>query len=101
LAEIYSKLGIFKKVKFNVVKRSDLISEYLGGTTVKTLETLNRCKNGVILIDEAYSLGSNGSEDIYAKECIDTLNQYLSENVDKIICIIAGYKKELDSCFFH
>jgi SpoVK/Ycf46/Vps4 family AAA+-type ATPase len=100
LAEIYSKLGIFKKVKFNVVKRSDLISEYLGGTTVKTLETLNRCKNGVILIDEAYSLGSNGSEDIYAKECIDTLNQYLSENVDKIICIIAGYKKELDSCFF-
>ena len=100
LAEIYSKLGIFKKVKFNIVKRSDLISEYLGGTTVKTLETLNRCKNGVILIDEAYSLGSNGSEDIYAKECLDTINQYLSENVDKIICIIAGYKKELDSCFF-
>jgi SpoVK/Ycf46/Vps4 family AAA+-type ATPase len=100
LAKIYSKLGIFKKVKFNVVKRSDLISEYLGGTTIKTLETLNRCKNGVILIDEAYSLGSSGSEDIYAKECVDTLNQYLSENVDKIICIIAGYKKELDSCFF-
>lgn len=105
LAKIYSKLGIFKKIKFNVVKRSDLISEYLGGTTIKTLETLNRCKNGVMLIDEAYSLGSNssnstGSEDIYAKECIDTLNQYLSENADKIICIIAGYKKELDSCFF-
>jgi SpoVK/Ycf46/Vps4 family AAA+-type ATPase len=100
LAEIYSKLGIFKKVKFNIVKRSDLISEYLGGTTIKTLETLNRCKNGVIFIDEAYSLGSNGSEDIYAKECVDTINQYLSENVDKIVCIIAGYKKELDSCFF-
>lgn len=100
LAKIYSKLGIFKKVKFNIVKRADLISEYLGGTTIKTLETLNRCKNGVILIDEAYSLGSGSSEDMYAKECVDTLNQYLSENVDKIICIIAGYKKELDSCFF-
>jgi len=100
LAKIYSKLGIFKKVKFNVAKRADLISEYLGGTTVKTLETLDRCKNGVLLIDEAYSIGSNGSEDIYAKECLDTLNQYLSENVDKIVCIIAGYKKELDSCFF-
>jgi len=100
LAKIYSKLGIFKKVKFNLVRRSDLISEYLGGTTVKTMETLNRCKNGVILIDEAYSLGSNGSEDIYAKECVDTINQYLSENVDKIICIIAGYKHELDTCFF-
>jgi len=101
LAKIYSKLGIFKKVKFNIARRADLISEYLGGTTIKTLDTLNKCKNGVILIDEAYSLGSNsGQEDMYAKECVDTLNQYLTENVDKIICIIAGYKKELDSCFF-
>jgi replication-associated recombination protein RarA len=101
LSKIYSKLGIFKKPKFNVVRRADLISEYLGGTTIKTMETLNRCKNGVILIDEAYSLGSNsGQEDMYAKECVDNINQYLTENVDKIICIIAGYKKELESCFF-
>jgi replication-associated recombination protein RarA len=101
LSKIYSKLGIFRKTKFNVLRRADLISEYLGGTTIKTLETLDRCKNGVILIDEAYSLGSNsGQEDMYAKECVDTINQYLTENVDKIVCIIAGYKKELDSCFF-
>lgn len=101
LSKIYSKLGIFKKNKFNIVRRADLISEYLGGTTIKTTETLDRCRNGVILIDEAYSLGSNsGQEDMYAKECVDTLNQYLTENVDKIICIIAGYKEELDSCFF-
>lgn len=101
IAKIYSKLGIFKKVKFNIVKRSDLISEYLGGTTIKTMETLNRCKNGVILIDEAYSLGSQpGQDDMYAKECIDAINQFLTENVDKIICIIAGYKKELNESFF-
>ena len=101
LARIYSKLGIFKKPKFNIIRRSDLISEYLGGTTIKTMETLERCKKGVMLIDEAYSLGSkSSSEDSYAKECIDTINQYLTENVDKIICIIAGYKSELDSCFF-
>tara|TARA_B110001452_G_C15196751_1_gene415387 strand:- start:280 stop:1278 length:999 start_codon:yes stop_codon:yes gene_type:complete len=102
LSRIYSKLGIFKKPKFNIVRRSDLISEYLGGTAIKTMETLERCKKGVMLIDEAYSLGSKspGGEDSYAKECIDTLNQYLTENVDKIICIIAGYKSELDACFF-
>ena len=101
LARIYSKLGIFKKPKFNIVRRSDLISEYLGGTTIKTTETLDRCKKGVMLIDEAYSLGSKGGQDdMYAKECIDTINQYLTENVDKIICIIAGYKKELDESFF-
>jgi len=101
MANIYSKLGIFKKVKFNIVKRSDLISEYLGGTTIKTTETLNRCKNGVMLIDEAYSLGSQpGQDDMYAKECVDALNEYLSEKVDKIVCIIVGYKKELNDSFF-
>lgn len=101
LSKIYSKIGLFKKPKFNVVKRSDLISEYLGGTTIKTMETLERCKKGVMLIDEAYSLGSKSSSvDSYAKECIDTINQYLTENEDKIICIIAGYKKELEECFF-
>ena len=101
LSRLYSKLGIFRKEKFNILRRSDLISEYLGGTAVKTTETLDRCKNGVILIDEAYSLGSKaGNDDMYSKECVDTLNQYLTENVDKIICIIAGYKHELDTCFF-
>jgi len=101
LSRLYSKLGIFRKEKFNILRRSDLISEYLGGTAVKTTETLERCKNGVILIDEAYSLGSKaGNDDMYSKECVDTLNQYLTENVDKIICIIAGYKQELDTCFF-
>lgn len=100
LSRIYAKVGIFKKVKFNVLKRSDLISEYLGGTTIKTTKALNRCKNGVVLIDEAYSIGSTSGEDIYAKECVDTINQYLTENAENIICIIAGYKEELDKSFF-
>ena len=64
-------------------------------------KTLKKCKNGVVLIDEAYSLGSQaGQDDMYSKECLDTLNEYLSENVDKIICIVAGYKKQLNECFF-
>lgn len=101
MSRLYSKLGILRKEKFNVVKRPDLISEYLGGTASKTLETLNRCKNGVMLIDEAYSLGAQaGQDDMYAKECVDTLNEYLSENSDKLICIIAGYKKQLNESFF-
>ena len=54
----------------------------------------------MVLIDEAYSIGSASGEDIYAKECVDTINQYLTENYDKIVCIIAGYKQELDKCFF-
>ena len=102
MAEIYSGVGILKKNKCTIIKRQDLIGQYLGETTIKTMNALNRCKNGVMLIDEAYSLGSGSgnSVDSYAKEAIDCINQYLTENVDKLICIIAGYKYELDKCFF-
>ena len=35
-----------------------------------------------------------------AKECIDTINQNLTENKGKFLCIVAGYKEDIDSCFF-
>ena len=100
MAEIYSGIGILKKKKCNIVKREDLIGQFLGETTIKTMDTLEHCKNGVMLIDEAYSLGSVDNRDSYAKEAIDCINQYLTENADKLICIIAGYKQELNECFF-
>lgn len=100
MADIYSGIGILKKNKCTVVKREDLIGQYLGETTIKTMDTLEDCKNGVMLIDEAYSLGSADNRDSYAKEAIDCINQYLTENQDKLICIIAGYKEELNKCFF-
>jgi len=100
MASIYSNVGIFKTSKFNIVKRDDLVGQYLGETTIKTMDTLERCKNGVMLIDEAYALGSIDNRDFFAKEAVDAINQYLTDNVDKIVCIIAGYKKELNDCFF-
>ena len=100
MANIYSGIGILKKNKCTVVKREDLIGQYLGETTIKTAEMLDSCKNGVMLIDEAYSLGSADNRDSYAKEAIDSINQYLTEYADKLICIIAGYKDELNHCFF-
>lgn len=100
MAKIYAGIGILKKNKCTVVKREDLIGQFLGETTLKTMATLEKCKNGVMLIDEAYSLGSPDNRDSYAKEAIDCINQYLTENADKLICIIAGYREELNTCFF-
>ena len=63
---------------------------------------MKKQKDGILLIDEAYSLGpgSDSNNDSFSKECIDTINQFLSEHVDDFVCIIAGYKDEIDKCFF-
>ena len=100
MAKIYAGIGILKKNKFREIKREDLIGQFLGETTIKTMETLDECKNGVMFIDEAYSLGDDSKGDSYSKEAIDAINQYLTEHSHNLICIIAGYKHELESCFF-
>jgi SpoVK/Ycf46/Vps4 family AAA+-type ATPase len=100
ISEIYSNLGILSTNKFMVVKRSDLVAGYLGQTAIKTQKVLDECKGGVLFIDEAYSLGSKENRDSFSKECIDTLNSFLTEQKKDFVCIIAGYKDSLDECFF-
>lgn len=95
-------LGFLTTDKFRVVSRSDLIAGYVGQTALKTLKVLNESRGGVLFIDEAYSLGGGDDEkgSSYSKECLDTINKFLSENTSDFILIIAGYKEELDRYFF-
>ena len=103
LGEIYCKLGLIKSdknYKFVKATRSDLIGQYLGQTDKKTQKKIDEALGGILFIDEAYSIGSTSTKDIYAKECLDTLNRNLTEKKGEFVCIIAGYKEELDNTFF-
>ena len=102
LSRIYLGMGVLKSDYFKAVKRSDLIGKYLGSTAIKTQEVIDEVKEkgGVLFIDEAYSLGNEQKRDHFSKECIDTLNQNLTEEKSNFICIIAGYKDELQKSFF-
>ena len=101
IGKIYSKLDILKKNIFKKVIRSDLVAGYLGQTAIKTKSVINECLGGVLFIDEAYSLGSSGEKkDSFAKECIDTLCEALSNNKDELMVIITGYKNALEENFF-
>ena len=101
LAKISLFLGISKNDKFIIAKRSDLIGEFLGMTAIKTQKVIDKAIGGTLFIDEVYSLGSSDKDkDIYAKECIDTLNQNLTEKKGKFQCIIAGYENEIEKNFF-
>ena len=98
---IFSKLGILKNNTFTKVVRSDLIAGYLGQTAMKTSKVIDNSLGGVLFIDEAYALGNSEKRDSFAKECIDTICEALSNHKDNLMVIIAGYEKELDDCFFN
>lgn len=97
---IFSKLGLLSNKQFKKVSRADLIAGYLGQTALKTRDVINDSLGGVLFIDEAYALGNPEKKDSFAKECIDTLCDALSEHKDKLMVIIAGYEEELNKCFF-
>ena len=115
IGRIYANLGVIKskptllsdrkkpsssRSRFKKVTRSDLIAGYLGQTSLKTKDVIKDSLGGVLFIDEAYSLGNTEKRDSFAKECIDTLCEALSDNKDNLMVIIAGYEKDLNECFF-
>jgi len=101
IGEIFAKMGILTKGTFKKVTRSDLIAGYLGQTALKTKDVITDALGGVLFIDEAYALGNEEKRDSFAKECIDTLCEALSDHKDKLMVIVAGYETELNDCFFN
>ena len=100
IGKIYSKVGILKNNVFKKVTRGDLIAGYLGQTAIKTTKVVNECIGGVLFIDEAYSLAPPDGNDIFSKECLDTLCELLSDHKNDLMVIIAGYEDDLQNTFF-
>lgn len=100
ISKVILGLGILKNDKFVCANRSDLIGKYLGHTAPQTQQVIDSAMGGVLFIDEAYALGHAEKRDSFSKECLDTLNQNLTEKTGEFLCIIAGYEDELQQCFF-
>ena len=97
MGKMYSKIGILKNNVFQKVTRSDLVAGYLGQTAMKTKKAVEDAIGGVLFIDEAYSLQP---DDIFAKECIDTLCECMSFHKNDLMVIVAGYEKDLEESIF-
>ena len=94
VAQIYQELGILSKGQLIETDRSGLVAEYVGQTAVKTNKIIDSALDGVLFIDEAYSLIAGGGND-YGKEAIATLLKRMEDDRDRLIVILAGYKDEM------
>jgi len=95
LARIYKKLGILSKGHLIETDRSGLVAEYVGQTAVKTNKIIDSALDGVLFIDEAYSLVQNGGSNDFGIEAIATLLKRMEDNRDRLVVILAGYSDEM------
>lgn len=97
IGQIFYEAGILKKGHTVEVTRDDLIDRYVGGTTGKTKECIRRAEEGVLFIDDAYSLLESGEENNYPKQALDELVAAMTNPKQHRFCLImAGYPDPMD-----
>ena len=94
MASIYKELGILKKGHLVETDRSGLVAEYVGQTAVKTNKIIDSALDGVLFIDEAYSLVQGAKED-FGQEAISTLLKRMEDDRNRLVVILAGYGSEM------
>jgi len=91
VGEVYQAIGLLRSGHVVEVSRTDLIGEYVGHTAPKVTDVVNKALDGVLFIDEAYSLTPKTSSDSFGAEAIDTLLKLMEDNRNRLVVIAAGY----------
>jgi SpoVK/Ycf46/Vps4 family AAA+-type ATPase len=98
VARIFAKIlygyGILKFDKLTETDRSGLVAGYVGQTAIKTDEVVQKALDGVLFIDEAYSLQTGGEHDL-GHEAIDTLLKRMEDARSRLVVIVAGYTEPM------
>ena len=94
IADIYRALGVISRGHLVETDRAGLIGEFVGQTAVKTNKLVDFALDGVLFIDEAYSLVGAGGVD-FGSEAIATLLKRMEDDRDRLVVILAGYTNEM------
>jgi type VII secretion ATPase EccA len=98
VAQTYCGLGLLRTPAVVEAKRSDFVGQHLGSTAIKTNALIDSAMDGVLFIDEAYTLIQTGLSggDAFGREAVDTLLARMENDRDRLVVIIAGYDAEID-----
>lgn len=95
LAGIYKALGALAKGHLIEADRAKLVAQYVGATAINVKEVVESAMDGVLFIDEAYTLVSD-EKDSFGQEAVDTLLKLMEDNRDRLIVIVAGYTDNMN-----
>lgn len=99
IGQLLYELKLLRKDKLVEVDRAALVGTHLGDTARIVQDKVKDALDGVLFIDEAYTLagggGATGKTDPYGQEAIDTLLKLMEDHRDRLVCIFAGYTTEM------
>jgi len=94
IGEIYRDLGILKKGHLVETSRAQLVGGFVGQTAPLVELQVRTALDGVLFIDEAYTLANDFKQD-FGHEAIATLLKLMEDHRDRLVVIVAGYSAEM------
>jgi SpoVK/Ycf46/Vps4 family AAA+-type ATPase len=107
IAHIFQTLGILATDNVVMTTRQNFIGQYVGQSAPKTQKLLSASLEGVVFIDEAYTLtpcpddhvSGNGANEAFAREAVGELINFMDKFSGCFVIIAAGYKDKMYNCF--
>lgn len=99
LALYFASLGIVDDPEPMVTHRADYVAETVGGSAIKTKNTIESAKGKVLFFDEFYSIvqvADGPNADQFGKEALDTIVAEAETRIGQLVFIIAGYESDID-----
>jgi len=95
VAKIFGAMGVLGSGHVVETDRSGLVAEYAGQTGPKTNQKIDEALNGVLFIDEAYTLIAADGDDPYGHEAVQTLLKRMEDDRQQLVVVLAGYPDEM------